>query len=404
MASSDANMSTAQSAQKDINGAINMGREAAQAAKTVQAVASQAAAGNFAGAAISLLKDPATTKKIIAIILIPFLIVGLLMVCFLYALPTMIFEAVESFFSDLGERWDQTTYGGQDGVVWGGIKATIGSVGDIVGSAAKGIWDGLCSLFTSKEGDVDDKSETLTDSGTELHVTQQEAAERETLNRKIDACIAKLTKRSDQIEGGIKAVKPQIAEYFDSKYASTCDEWLGTKVQVVKNSLSKRDAVKLLSTYTVMTEGATKDIKLSDFMRWLGYYNEFTTARTSFNVGGPTNGVTASVQSWDGTFVPQYLFEQRKFENKEFDKQLTNFDKLSCPAVDLLLIVDCPNFEDIKPTYSIVEVSVRGSDGQMHTKKIKVGSVDVVVSIISRDIDSFSQIVGFWDGKLPKQP
>lgn len=62
---------TLESAQRDISNAVKMGANAAKTAKTVGKVAAQAASGNVAGAAVTLLKDPQTLKKILIIALLP---------------------------------------------------------------------------------------------------------------------------------------------------------------------------------------------------------------------------------------------------------------------------------------------------------------------------------------------
>lgn len=99
----DDGMSTAQSMQSNVQGAVNMGRGTAQTAKTVQKVAAQAASGNVAGAAVSLLKDPETLKKALVVAVIAILIPAILLVFCLYALPNVIYEAPVTFFSEINE-------------------------------------------------------------------------------------------------------------------------------------------------------------------------------------------------------------------------------------------------------------------------------------------------------------
>lgn len=149
MAGSEQNLSVADSAAKDVNGAIQMGREAAQGVKTVAKAAAMAASQNYVGAALTLLKDPKTLKKILIIALLPILLFSMLIVFFLYALPTLIFEAVVSYFQEVGERWEETTYAGGGNVFWQGVWATIKTGGEIVGDVATGLWNGLKSLFTT---------------------------------------------------------------------------------------------------------------------------------------------------------------------------------------------------------------------------------------------------------------
>ena len=68
--------------------------------------------------------------------------------------------------------------------------------------------------------------------------------------------------------------------------------WDGATVCVVKSPTTKSDAIKLLSAYTVMKAGSLDNQKLSDFMKWLGYYKTFAGNGVSFNIGG-ASGVNA---------------------------------------------------------------------------------------------------------------
>lgn len=413
MAGNNAEMSTSQSAQRDIQGAINMGKSAAQTAKTVQKVAAQAASGNFAGAAVSLLKDPATLKKVLVTALIIILIPIFLLVFCLYALPTMIYEAVVSFFSEVGEQWSIDTYGGDGGVVWEGIKASFAAVGNVIADAAKGLWNGLVGLFTSDSGDVDDGSEQLVDD--EFYVTQESGALLTTVELKVAACQKKIEVRAKQIYDAIYAQRGSINNYFKNKYSTECDEWAGTNITIMPNPntgddlmmFSKRSAVELLSAYTVMTEASVSDIKLSDFIKWLGYYNEFDSGNTYFGIGGPSASIQCSVKAWKGRFMPQYLVEQQKYEIHTFGSEITDFNQYMCPAIDMLLVVSSPDFDDVQPVFTEVErvryvYNEETEELDEETYIVIVGSANVLITIGARNAESLSQdVIGFWGGKLP---
>jgi len=406
MASNDMELNSAEQVQKDIQGAVNMGTQAAKTANTVQKVAAQASTGNFAGAAFSLVKDPETVKKIVIIVLVPILCIVILMTFFLYALPSMIYEAAVSFFAELAENWSQDTYGSDGGIVWAGVKATVNTVGDVMSELASGIWNTLKNLFASDHGDIDDRADILTDDGIELHVAQNEAAERATLERKIDACIKKLKVRSEQIAEAVRAEEGAIQAYFDSQFSGSCDLWMGTNVDVQVLSLSKIEAVKLLSVYTVMTEASTKNMVLSDFMKWLGFYNEFTSNRITFDIGRA--GIGGSVIAWNGSFMPQYLVEQRRHEIDLYGKEMTYFENNMCAAVDLLLVIECPDFATIQPLYTTETIFVddmdagQNEDGTYPQKStsIKVGSATVTVVIKTRAAETFIDAIGLWEGSL----
>lgn len=60
----DRNEKVSDSVERDIQGAVKMGADAARTAKTLGKAAAHAAAGDVAGAAAEVVKDPETLKKI----------------------------------------------------------------------------------------------------------------------------------------------------------------------------------------------------------------------------------------------------------------------------------------------------------------------------------------------------
>lgn len=416
---------TLESAQRDISNAVKMGANAAKTAKTVSKVAAQAASGNVAGAAVTLLKDPQTLKKILIIALLPVFFILCLGVFFLYALPTAIFEAVSSYFDSVGEKWEEGVYDSEGGIILAGVFETIKAGGRIIGDAVggaldivKGIWDGLTSWFTSDSSSndgsgnrVDDKTESLTPDGTELYITHEEPAEKETLLNKIESCQKKIDLRADQIKQAILDQHSAIDQVFQDQFAGTYDVWDGTTINVVYNDVSQSEAIRLLSAFTVIHGASLEDMHLSDFLKWLGYYREFSGAHTEFNLGGDNIGVTATVKTWCGTFMPQYLQEQMEqdIETREHeiaknggsDEQIeaerkaikASYERFQGPATDLLLIVDCPDFEDVQPIYR----TVVNDDGSV----IVHCSVSFSVAIRTRAVETLStEIIGFWDKDL----
>lgn len=416
---------TLESAQRDISNAVKMGANAAKTAKTVGKVAAQAASGNVAGAAVTLLKDPQTLKKILIIALLPIFFIVCLGVFFLYALPTAIFEAVSSYFQSVGEEWEEGVYSAEGGIILAGIFETIKAGGRIIGDAVggaldfvKGLWDGLTSWFTSDSSSddgsgarVDDGTETITEDGTEIYVTHEEAAEKETLLSKIESCQKKIEVRADQIKQAIMDQHSAIDQVFRSRFAGTYDVWDGTTINVVYNDVSQAEAIRLLSAFTVIHGASLEDMNLSDFLKWLGYYREFSGSNTEFNLGGDSIGVTAKVKTWCGTFMPQYLQEQMEQDIEAKEREIaenggdesqmeaarksikTSYEQYQGPAADLLLVVDCPNFEDVQPIYR-TEIAEDGSI-------IIHCSVSFSVAIKTRSVDTLStEIIGFWDKDL----
>ena len=184
--------------------------------------------------------------------------------------------------------------------------------------------------------------------------------------------------------------------------------WDGATVCVVKSPTTKSDAIKLLSAYTVMKAGSLDNQKLSDFMKWLGYYKTFAGNGVSFNIGG-ASGVNGYAKTWCGTFMPQYLEEQMKQDITEKSMELAQAGTLSsnedyardireeyenhmAPAADLLFVVTSPDFSD---SSAINLTSYVDDDGITHY------SAYFSVTISMRSIDELAtDIMGFWSGDL----
>lgn len=413
----------ADSTEQDIQGAIKMGTDAARTAKTVGKVAAHAAAGDAAGAAVELAKDPETVKKLLLVVAVPIIFVVLIMVGFLYSLPIPTYEGVSSFFSDVKEEWEADVYGSEQSTFVAGLFATLktgtrlSSEGlslfdNSTAGVLKGIWNGLSALFTndrraSTNDVVDDKSDILTDGGQELYVTMNEANEKATLNEKVSAAQKKLDKRAEQIESAIRDAEGSINSTLSAMYARR-GVWDGATVNIVHSPATKSDAIKLLSAYTVMKAGSLDDQRLSDFMKWLGYYKTFAGNGVSFNIGG-TSGVDAYAKTWCGTFMPQYLEEQMKQDID--DKQIElmedgtlessgnyaeairkGYETYMAPAADLLFVVTSPDFSDSE---AINLSSYVDENGVTHY------SAYFSVYIFMRSVDELATgVLGFWNGDV----
>lgn len=403
MSEREAQKSTGESAKEDISGAIRMGSSAARTAKTLSKAAAEAAAGNVAGAATTVLKDPETMKKILILILIPILCFAMLGVFFLYALPISIFEGVSSYFDEIAEEWKQDVYEGGDDVTFQALFATIRIGGKIVGDFFGGIWDGIAGLFTKDAGgDAGSEIDIMCENAAELQVTQIEASEKQVLQNKMNACIKKIDARATEIEDCINKEKGSITSAVESHFNANGEyDSFSVQVQVSKNSMSQDGALQLLSLFTVQQGASIENLKLSDLMRWLGWYDSRDTGKTTFDLSGM--GVACELNTWNGTFLPQYLVEQRKQEIHEYGAEKTDFESLSCAAVDMLLVVDCPYISEIPVQKSVVYDTVKGPDGEEVAVEKTVGTAFVNISIMPRSAASLSNLAGLWDGGLSEE-
>ncbi len=336
---------------------------------------------------------------------------------FLYALPISIYEGVSTYFADIEEQWESDVYGSDKSTFVAGVEATLKAgvrlsgeglsrIGDAVSGWFRSIWNGLQSWFT-KDDAVDDESDILTEDGYELYVTMNEANEKTTLDEKVSAAQKKLDKRADQIETAIHNAELSINTKLAQMYAGS-GVWDGATVCVVKSPTTKSDAIKLLSAYTVMKAGSLDNQKLSDFMKWLGYYKTFAGNGVSFNIGG-ASGVNGYAKTWCGTFMPQYLEEQMKQDitakslelaqagtlssNEDYARDIREeYENHMAPAADLLFVVTSPDFSD---SSAINLTSYVDDDGITHY------SAYFSVSISMRSIDELAtDIMGFWSGDL----
>lgn len=398
-----AELNTVESAQRDVAGAIRMGKNTARAAKTLSKAAAKASTGNLAGAALDILKDKEMMRRILILLLIPILCFAMLGVFFLYALPVSIFEGVASYIDGVKEQWNEMVYDDGGNIVFKRFIATIRIQGQVASDAFGAIWNGIKNLFIAESGDDTGSAEDLvSDSAMELKVTQEEAAEKQTLLNKINACIKKIDARSVVLEEAIIKNKGAIEDAVKSQLGGSGEyDYFYVQTSVTRNAMSQEGAIQLLSLYTVQTGASLEQMKLSDLMRWLGYYDGLHSGKTTFSLGGL--GVECEVKTWNGTFVPQYLYEQRKQEIHEYDVAKTDFEEKSCAAVDMLLVVDCPQLSEIPVQKSTIYETRRDPEGNEYSEAKTVGTAYVNISIMPRSAASLSNLAGLWNGGLAEE-
>lgn len=398
---------TVDSLEKDAQGAIRMGRQAARTAKTVSKAAAQAATGNVAGAVTTVVKDPQTAKKVLFVILAPILALILIIVMFLHALPTVIFETVCSYFEGVTEEWKEEVYSGGNDAFWSGILASIKAGGTIVGGFSASIWDNLQGS-TSYDGanDAAQGAGGVSADDTELHVTQDEAAEMETLQNKMDAALEKVAAREQLIYDSIMENQGRISASVTSAYGTAYDEFY-VNVSITTEGLTADAAVELLSLFTVQTNASLKELSMSDFLRWMGWYNSTNTSTSYFNLSNILYDVP--IKAWNGTFLPQYLEEQRQQEIELYGASVTDFDTYRCAAVDFMIIVDAPWLEEIPIREYQKEITaeiINAQTGKTETVVIDtltVGVADVSIWIHPRGVPSLVSLVGLWRGPLTEE-
>lgn len=324
-------------------GARTGARVAQQAAKTVKhtaAAAGKAAAGNLAGAAAEIVKDE--SLRTIALLLTA--VILFLLFCAVFLFPMALYEAA----AKLAEEWKVEYYSGTDGRLISFLKAT----GTVIWNAIKG--------QSSGDGDTD----LATDA--DLAIVDSEGDLNSVYSRKIQAAKDKVTARQKQVVDVITrdAASGRIgsimygrftADYgsngneHDVRYVPGTDQiqssvvhiYDGAQVVAMNRTIKDIEALQLLCLHTTQKSGDLANIRLSGFMKWLGY-NGADNRQLSF-VLGENKEMLYSMKSWTGGFLPQYLEDEASAQGKteEYEK------RFGASIADMLIRVDCPNLYSV---------------------------------------------------------
>lgn len=340
--------------------AIKMAKQTANTAKTITKAAANAAAGNMVGAAAELAKDPETIKTIIIIVLVISMVLGFVTVAFLYALPTAIFEAMSNFVDYVKEKYETIKLSNTNGT--NGFINVVECVTQIVSEGARNLlsdaWNGIKTffkgLFNSKN-----QTENMSTDGYELTVIAQEAAEKLAVIQKMVAANDKYLIRAKEIQDAITGKNDDITDFISEHFSG--DDYVMSGVTVsnsllhmgadgdeAKNAIAQLtnivkdmehvttmaemevkmeqfdnivqtvfaeeqnyDGINILSLLLTQQGGSLTDMKMSDFMRFLGYYDDDCEYNTKFALANTDDdSLLLAVQDWKGTFKPQYLMEE----------------------------------------------------------------------------------------------
>lgn len=375
-------------------GAMNISQQSAQrAASMSRAAESMSSRGPFS-AALKLAKATPVGRTVLSVVLIACLIfVSLFTVVFTYALPTSIFETAQTYV----EEFEAEAYASDGEIHWAKFVAGIKVAGSMVGDALSEIGDKIMSWLTGDDNsankDNDGKDiESSSSDAQELRVTQQEEAEKATLTDKIEATQKKVNTRTEDVCDAVRGTEDEIEKLVEEYYNSDgkYDDF-DVNVNVTRYKLSKEGAVAIMGLYMVQEGGSLDDVKLSSLMKWLGYYDGFQSERLEFNV----LGADCEVKTWQGTFLPQYLHEQKDQEEDMYKKAKTEFADYQTGAADLMIVADVPEMDEL----SVFESEVTDEDGNTQT----VGRVTVNVKVQPRELEDIADLMGMWIGDLSKR-
>ena len=362
----------ADSTKKDVDGirdGITMGKEAYDAAKKVPKVAAAVASGN----PVLIAKEVATSK--IGRALIAGLIVIIIMsTLFLHALPIIIMENVQQYYSDAKEEFkDNWSYVVSQGNsrAEGILMALLGGGEDLEGNTYRGAF---IQWFKSFANSRKDESEVESVNGNELNVMRVQEDESDTLKRKREAVTNKINKKVTLVHDEVKAHSGDINNYFKRRFdaiknsypnpiyvpiALTCDA----------SFISPQAVTDILTLYTVQNEANVEEIKISDVLFWVGQ-QRMGSGTIKFKIGKVDDpSLIGEVPTWEGDFMPQYLMSQARSED-DVDYYLAgtstrvteslghnDYDsKYECSIADLLVVVDGDDFATLEPVITYVTI------------------------------------------------
>lgn len=387
-------------------GRMNFNKETSKKAAHLGKLTGAATSGNSLIAAYQAAKaGPAVTKTIATFGIGMLIFIISLTSLFLYALPTSIFEFAETYTKDYyAEKYEAAIFGSESEIHWAkfveGIKIGGEIAGDYIESLGESLKNFVASyipFFSASNSDnQSDDIESYTSDGRELKVMQLESAEKSTLEDKIEAVQKKIQVRSEDIEDAVRKISDgnnsQIAQAVEAYYnAEGYYDDFQVNTTVNTYGLSKEGAIAIMGLYMVQEAGSLDDVRLSSLLQWLGFYDGTQSERLDFNV----LGIPCKVKSWRGSFLPQYLNEQKHQEETKYHVAKTAFEDYQTAAVDLILEVNIPKIDDI-PVY---ELKQQQEDGSIKT----IGIATVNIKIQPRELGQIADLMGLWIGDLTKR-
>ena len=332
---------------------VKTGVRTGNTARNAVSAVRKAAAGNYAGAAINILKDDNLKTLIAFLLAISFLI----LFCVIFAVPMSVYEGLQAYVDRLTEQWKIDYYSGDSGRFISFLKATAGFISNVASS----LWNRITESSTGVEDTdraedadlnvVSDKEDLLTVYSRKIQAGKDKITARQ------KAIIEDLTRdaRSGQISSVmygrfINEFRGNYYEYdvcynsedgtIQSKKINVYD---GCEVAAINRSIQDADSLRLLCLYTAQEGSSIENIQLSGYMKWLGY-NGSRNRRLEYNLGENDN-ISYSIPSWTGGFMPQYLED-------EATKTKQTYRDHGASLADLLIQVDCPNLLSIQASVS----------------------------------------------------
>ncbi len=389
---------------EDTRQIIGKGREVYKDGKSLAKATAKAASGNVVGAVAEVVKNPHLARNIfIVAFCVIFLCAYMLM-----ALPLSVFESVGDYVAETIDEWETGVYSSTDDFLLAAltqtVKTTVSVVGDIVGlvmhplDTIGKIKDRMKGVVSSNT-ELSDADKAVSDSS--YFVMGYKEALADELNTKVLAVESKLNTRREEIRGAIQGnIKPlhdQLRAYASAHYKGFNEikthVYIGTNTQI-----TTEEALRILSLHTVQFDSNPDEARIGNFNKYLGY-NKEGMSKEHFKVSN--FDADFSVPKWAGSFMPQYLIEQRQKEKEVFGKVVTDYSKYSCALSDLAIVVSAPTIENCD-YHKETETRFVGYDdkGNPKYKTVIVLVATLNIDINIRDTIDLCEIATLWKGDL----
>ena len=269
---------------------------------SVARAAAKAGSGNYAGAAIEVVKDENLRNALLAL----FCVLLTVLIIVMYIFPMSVYEGIQTAVYDAREAFLSSYYSGEGGnllkAVWSFSTSLFSGIWNSIVSAARIDDSSFSSFYSDLDGDVISTANAPGDS----------------VYMKLSATKEKYAVRRDEILSVIKsqaggALEEKGRAEFEAGYDSERDVYNGV---VWDESGCTRDfsdilGLKLMALYAAIYDNDFGDTSLSDYLRWLGYRGGGNTC--TFEVFD----ADVTVPSWTGTFMPSPLCAQAAAEADE---------------------------------------------------------------------------------------
>ena len=211
---------------------------------------------------------------------------------------------------------------------------------------------------------------------------------------------------------------------------------------VEDNGGANSEALGLMSLLTVQQGASTSNMKMSDFIKYVGYYKKADGKNVSMDVGHAAAPFTVNLQSWRGTFKPQYLMEEYNYylsqlnlektklsgsddeavqeKITELEDKINMYENSGMPLIDLLMYLDIPDFDC--DGSCITEHCSYGDGGTSYIYKSTSGETQLAINhwsvtdrfgnvtyyanceitakVMPRGTSNVAYLIGLWSGGL----